>query len=84
MLKVQYKKSATKALLRMPKYSARKFILAFEQLAQGNNRQLDIKQLENREGFRMRIGTYRAIYRILEDVLIIEVLKIGSRGDVYK
>ena len=84
MYKVQYKKSATKVLVRMPKQSARKFVTAFEQLAQRNNCKLDIKQLENREGFRLRIGTYRAIYRILEDVLIIEVIKIGNRGDVYK
>ena len=84
MYKVQYKKSATKVLARMPKQSARRFVAAFEQLAQGINGQLDIKQLENREGFRLRVGAYRAIYRILEDVLIIEVIKIGNRGDVYK
>lgn len=45
---------------------------------------LDIKKLEGREGFRLQIGGYRAIYRKLNDVLIIEVLKIGSRGDIYK
>lgn len=33
---------------------------------------------------RLRIGSYRAIYRLLNEVMIIEALKIGSRGDIYK
>nr|WP_143341446.1 type II toxin-antitoxin system RelE/ParE family toxin [Crenothrix polyspora] len=32
----------------------------------------------------LRIGQYRAIYRILDQQLVIEVLTVGSRGDVYK
>jgi mRNA interferase RelE/StbE len=32
----------------------------------------------------MRIGSYRVIYEIREDVLVILVFKIGHRKDVYK
>ncbi|MEE8320466.1 MAG: type II toxin-antitoxin system RelE/ParE family toxin [Gammaproteobacteria bacterium] len=37
-----------------------------------------------KDGYRLRIGDYRALYRIYENELIIEVIKLGSRGDVYK
>ncbi len=84
MHSVTYKKSAAKALAKMPVKNARQFILAFDRLAQGVGGTLDIKKLENREGFRLRIGGYRAIYRVFNDVLLIEVVKIGNRGDVYK
>ena len=45
---------------------------------------LNIKKLEGREGFRLRIGGYRAIYRRLNDTMVIDVINVGSRGDIYK
>ena len=46
----------------------------------------DIERLEGNEVpplFRLRIGKYRVIY-IVEQESIIRILKIDSRGDVYK
>ncbi len=34
--------------------------------------------------FRIRFGNYRMIYEIIDQRLIITVLRIGPRGDVYK
>lgn len=43
----------------------------------------DIKVLKGYKGTsRLRIGTYRTIYEILEDK--INIIDIGSRGDIYK
>ena len=46
----------------------------------------DIKQMQgvSAETYRLRLGKYRAIYRLYNDVLVIFVLEIGSRGDIYK
>jgi len=69
----------------MPKKTAQQFISAFDHLSiNGGSTQLDFKKLENRDGFRLRIGGYRALYRIQENVLVIEVVKIGSRGGICK
>lgn len=48
--------------------------------------ELDIKIMQGykENTFRLRIGEYRIIYRIFETELLIDVIKIGSRGDVYK
>ena len=84
MYKIHYRKSAAKTLTRMPMKTAQQFMSAFEQLALDHNEQLDIKKLQNRDGYRLRIGGYRALYRIIAEVLVIEVVAIGSRGDIYK
>lgn len=42
------------------------------------------KSLGGREGYRVRIGSYRVLYGVEEDRLLVEVLRAGPRGDVYK
>ena len=34
--------------------------------------------------YRVRVGDYRVIYEIHENVLVVLVIKIGHRGDVYR
>ncbi|OKO96030.1 RelE/StbE replicon stabilization toxin [Geobacillus proteiniphilus] len=44
----------------------------------------DIKKLKGQDGlYRMRIGTYRVLFRIDHDERIIYIEAIGNRGDVY-
>ena len=69
----------------MPGKISEKFTDSFALLANNNEEaSLDIKKLEGRDGFRLRIGSYRAIYRKLNDVMVIDVINAGIRGDVYK
>jgi len=85
MYKVNIRKSAAKSLAKINIKIVEKFYLAFDLLANDlDQTDLDIKKLEGREGYRLRIGAYRALYRVFNDELIIEVFKIGSRGDIYK
>ena len=41
-------------------------------------------KLKGREAWRIRIGDYRVIYEIKDNQLIIVVITIGHRKDVYK
>lgn len=85
MYNIVFRKPAQKALVKMPAPLAGRFLAAFERIADGLDTSfLDIKPLKGREGFRLRIGEWRAIYRIEAERLIIEVLDIGPRGDIYK
>lgn len=43
----------------------------------------DVKKLQGREGYRLRIGDYRAIYRLNNNELIVEVIAIGHRREIY-
>jgi mRNA interferase RelE/StbE len=82
MYTLQYKKKAIKALVKInePYYSA--LINAIDALAE-NPRPYGYTKLTGRDGYRIRVGTYRIIYDILDDMLIIEIVNVGSRGDVY-
>ena len=44
----------------------------------------DIKKLKGVELYRLRVGDYRIIYRIEEEIKIITIENIDNRGDVYK
>lgn len=41
------------------------------------------RQLKGREGRRVRVGDYRIIYTIADDVLLIVVVTVGHRREVY-
>jgi mRNA interferase RelE/StbE len=43
----------------------------------------DVKKLHGREGYRLRIGDYRAIYRLNNNELILEVIAVGHRREIY-
>jgi mRNA interferase RelE/StbE len=42
------------------------------------------KKLKGRDAFRLRTGSYRVIYTIEDDVLLIVVVTLGHRRDVYE
>jgi len=50
-----------------------------------NPRPHGVRKLAGVEGvYRVRVGNYRMIYRVEDDELLVLVLKIGHRRDVYK
>ena len=62
---------------------ARRILDAMELIgADPERRDLDIKPLQGRGGYRLRIGDWRVIYDIAG--LVIAVERIGPRGDVYR
>lgn len=84
MLEIRYHRRALRGLLKMPKPMAKKFFNAFEQLAQEDSTGLDVAKLKGRDGYRLRIGDFRAIYTIEQNELRILVLDAGHRGGIYK
>ena len=85
MHQLTYLKRAERALLTMPRTTAilirdKLRLLATDPYAPNNN----VKKLQGREGYRMRVGDWRVIYEIRDDQLIILVLDIGPRGEIYR
>lgn len=48
-----------------------------------NPRPQGFKKLKGRNGYRIRIGDYRIIYEIFDDKLIIDIIALGHRKDIY-
>lgn len=44
----------------------------------------DIKKLRGYDLYRLRVGTYRVIYAVREEIMVISIENIDNRGDVYK
>ena len=82
MHRVDYKKKALKALLKMPRNQAQEIQQEFNKLAI-NGEHIDARQLQGRDGFRLRIGSYRVLYTRNDKELLISIVKIGPRGDIY-
>lgn len=83
MYELQYKKKAIKALAQInePYYSA--ILVAIDGLTE-NPRPIGYKKLTGRNGYRIRVGSYRIIYDIFDTKLIVEIVNLGSRGDIYE
>ncbi|MFY9589997.1 type II toxin-antitoxin system RelE family toxin [Rickettsia endosymbiont of Halotydeus destructor] len=83
--KLSFSKTALKNLLKIST-NKRKIILEKLELLklapykENNN----IKKLVGYEGYRLRVGEYRVIYRIVNEKLEVLVINIDVRGGIYK
>ena len=85
MHKVLLSKKADKKRRLLPINIKRLIDDKLDKLEKGEFSDLDIKKLqwyENR--YRLRVGKYRILFEKYEDKLIILVIDIWSRGDIYK
>ena len=48
-----------------------------------NPRPKGCKKLKGREGYRIRTGNYRIIYDIFDTELIVDIITLGHRKDIY-
>ena len=49
-----------------------------------NPRPTGFKKLKGRDGYRIRTGKYRIIYDIFDTELIVDVIALGHRKDIYE
>ena len=80
---IEFAKSVRKDFKKIPKRDADRIIKRIQKLAD-NPRPPNSKKLTNDNALRMRIGVYRVIYEVQDDVLVILVLKVGPRKDIYR
>jgi mRNA interferase RelE/StbE len=82
--RIEVKRNARKALLALPQVYRARIGEAVETLA-NNPRQSGTRKLEGSDRlYRLRIGDYRVVYEIHDDRLIVVVIKVGHRREVYR
>jgi mRNA interferase RelE/StbE len=83
MYKVVISKKVLKSLDKIPVAYLPSIRESVNELAQ-NARPFGYKKLSGFENlYRLRIGVYRIIYSIEDDILTVEIIKIDHRGSVY-
>jgi mRNA interferase RelE/StbE len=84
MFKVSFKKSAQKELYKIPQKEQILILKAIKNLQNDPFPSGAIKLVGEDTAFRIRIGDYRVIYNIFKNELIIEIIRIKHRKDVYR
>lgn len=78
MFQFIYSKKAIKFLKKQDVPTRKRLISAIEKLPLEG----DIKKLQNRTGYRLRVGDFRVIFD--SNGIIIDIIDIGNRGQIYK
>ena len=80
---IEIKKSAVKELSQIPKKDLVKIVKKINFLAD-NPRPEGSKKLSREDKYRIRYGNYRILYLIKDDLLVIYVIKVAHRKDIYR
>lgn len=81
--RVEVRPAALKALRKVDPADARRIQGAIALLAQ-DPRPPGARALQGRPGLRVRVGDYRIVYTIQDDVLLVIVVTLGNRREVYR
>ncbi len=49
-----------------------------------NPRPVGYKKLKGRDAYRIRVADYRIIYEINDEILLIDIIDLGHRKEIYK
>ncbi|MEB3309482.1 MAG: type II toxin-antitoxin system RelE/ParE family toxin [Snowella sp.] len=82
---INFKPAALRQIRKLPKQLQSTIITAIEELSD-NARPEGCKKLKNSDSlYRIRVAkSYRVIYEIQDKQLMILIVKIGHRSDIYK
>lgn len=80
-MNVELEPKAAKYLRRLNEPSKSRIIQALKKLSEDPPKG-DIKSLTGKDGYRLRVGSYRVLFDIMDAKII--VYDIGPRGQIYK
>ncbi len=85
MYQIEYSVAAIKDMRRIPatvvdRIHARLELIAADPYAHHP----EVTRLKGMDAFRLRVGEWRVIYQLKDNRLILWVVKVGPRGDVYR
>jgi len=81
--RLRLKKSAAKEIENLPKKDCARVVGAIQKLLDDPYGQ-NIQKLSGQEKYRIRVGNYRVLYEIINDELVVMVVKVAHRKDVYR
>ena len=81
---VKYEKHALKELVKLPSSAVKQILLKIDSLAI-NPYQSGVKKLKGFDHvFRAKAGNYRILYEVDGEQVLIMIVAIGDRKDIYK
>lgn len=83
-MQIEFTKTAAKGLRKAPKHVAAAILDKLADIARtgADSSRHDVVRLSGRDGYRLRVGAWRAIFTA--DGTVLMVLNIAPRGEIYK
>lgn len=82
--RIEIKPSASKELEKLPRQMVARIVAGIKDLADNPYPQ-GVKKLAGFDHtYRVRVGDYRVLYDIYENRLVIEIIRVAHRKDVYR
>jgi mRNA interferase RelE/StbE len=82
--RIEWRRSTAKDLRKLPPEIIGRIVRAVESL-DAEPRPAGCKKLSGSDfAYRLRVGDYRVIYEVFDDLILIEVVRVGHRKDIYR
>ena len=78
-----FKKSVAKDLCALPKNDVHRILKRIEALPD-DPRPDGCEKLTEQERYRVRQGSYRVVYEIKDEMLVVTVVRVAHRSEVYR
>jgi len=82
--RVEIARRASKSLGALPRREQQRIRVAIDLLAGSPRPPGGVALAGEPHAYRVRVGDYRIIYEVFDDRLVVQVVRIGHRRDVYR
>jgi mRNA interferase RelE/StbE len=82
--RIEVKPQAEKALAKIPNPYRRRIARAIDGLARAPRPTGSAKLAGSEDAYRIRVGDYRIVYQIVDKVLIVYIIRVAHRKDIYR
>lgn len=82
---VRLSRSARKELMAIgTRHDRARVVMALDALSGDPRPHGSVKLATSVSTYRIRVGDYRVIYEVLDEILVVDVARVGHRRDVYR
>jgi mRNA interferase RelE/StbE len=82
--RIEWKRSASKELQSLPHEAIHRILNVVERLTDNPLPHGAIKLTGSEQTYRIRVGDYRIVYSFYEAILVVEIVRVAHRRDVYR
>lgn len=82
--RVEVARRAVKAIAALPRTEQRRVQAAIDLLSESPRPPGCVALAGEKSAYRVRVGIYRIVYEVHDRILLVQVVRVGHRRDVYR
>jgi mRNA interferase RelE/StbE len=82
--RIEFRPSARAELLKLDRPVQERVLRSLHRLAADPRDAASVKAMKGRDEYRLRVGDWRVVYTLHDDVLMVLVVRIAHRREVYR